>query len=177
MITVALLSAAALALLFFLLAFLVRGYPQVLARASQPQTGLRPVDLAAFRNLMDPEEETYLRLNLPAKEFRKIQRERLRAALDYVGVVAQNAAILIRLAETASRSSDVVVAQAGQALLDNALRLRVATLLVRARIVAGILLPTLHISPERVSDSYESLTGMASRLTRLQSGPRVTSPV
>jgi hypothetical protein len=177
MITVALVSAAVLALLFFVLVFVVRGYPRALARTSQLQAGLLRVDLAAFRNLMDPEEETYLRVNLPAKEFRRIQRERLRAALDYLGVVAQNAVILINLAEAASRSDDVLVSQAGQALLDNALHLRVATLLVRAKIVVGIMLPAVHVSSSGLSDSYESLTSMASRLTRLQNGSRVASPL
>jgi hypothetical protein len=175
MTTVILLSAATLALIFFLLLLLVRGAPRSFSRAPQLKTGLRHVDVVAFRNLMDPEEEAYLRASLLPKEFRAIQRERLRAALEYVGVVAQNAAILIRLGEAAGRSPDTQVAQMGKELLDSALRLRVTTLLVRARILIGILLPTVHISSARVTDSYENLTGMASRLTRLQQNPPVAS--
>lgn len=175
MTTVVLLSAAGLALLFILLFVAVRGNPWTTSPASQLQEALRPVDLTAFRNLMDPQEETYLRENLCLREFKAIQRERLRAALDYVRVLAQNAAILIRLGELARRSQDAVVSQAGQELLDNALRLRVTTLLVQARIVVGIALPTAHISSGPVVDSYEHLTGIAVRLTRLQQLPRVAA--
>ena len=39
---------------------------------------LRPVDLAAFRNLMDPEEEKFLQGNLSPADFRVLQGERLR---------------------------------------------------------------------------------------------------
>jgi hypothetical protein len=124
---------------------------------------------------MDPQEETYLRENLSLREFKAIQRERLCAALDYVRVLSQNAAILIRLGDLARRSQDAVVSQAGQELLGNALRLRVTTLLVQARIVVGIALPTPHISSGPVADSYEHLTGIAIRLTRLQQPPRVAA--
>jgi hypothetical protein len=173
MTTFVLLSAASLALLFFLLFVAVRGNPWAASPATQVQTALRPVDLMAFRNLMDPEEEAYLRENLSVREFKTIQRARLRAAADYVRVLSQNAAILIRLGELARRSEDVVVSQAGQELLDNALRLRVTTLLAQARIFAGIVLPTEHISSSPITDSYERLTGIASRLARLQQVPKV----
>ncbi|MFZ0802262.1 MAG: hypothetical protein WAN70_08850, partial [Terriglobales bacterium] len=59
-----------------------RGMPQV--------EDIRSVDLRAFRNLTDPEEEEYLRLNLPPADFRRIQRERLRAAVEYIRCAAFN---------------------------------------------------------------------------------------
>lgn len=173
MTTFVLLSTAALALLFFLLFVAVRGNSWVTFHT--PPAALRPVDLIAFRNLMDPEEEAYLRQNLSPGQFKLIQRERLRAAFDYVHVVAQNAAMLIRLGELARRSEDALVAQAGQELLDNALRLRVTTLLVQARIFARIAVPRAHIPYSGITDSYENLTGIASRLTRLQQAPRVAA--
>src|SRR5437868_8944394 len=35
------------------------------------------VDMDAFANLIDPSEQRYLQRNLPAAEFRKLQRERV----------------------------------------------------------------------------------------------------
>ena len=64
---------------------------------------MRPLDLAAFRNLIDHDEEVYLRAQLPAAAFRSIQRQRMRAALEYVGRTAHNAGILLRAGETARR--------------------------------------------------------------------------
>src|SRR5688500_8471474 len=61
----------------------------------------QPVDLAAFRNLTDPEEEAFLRENLDAADLRRVQRARLRAALEYVRRANQNAAVLLKLGELA----------------------------------------------------------------------------
>ena len=64
-----------------ILALLALSVPVIIrlakGRAAIPRIEqLRSVDLRAFRNLMDPEEEDYLRQHLPAAEFRRIQRER-----------------------------------------------------------------------------------------------------
>ena len=55
------------------------------------------IDIAAFRNLISLQEENHLRDRLPAAEFRRIQRERMRAAVAYIRAALQNAAILLRL--------------------------------------------------------------------------------
>ena len=57
----------------------------------------RPVDLEAFRNLVDAREEDFLRASLSRDEFRAVQRERTRAAVEYIRNSAHNAACLLRL--------------------------------------------------------------------------------
>ena len=57
----------------------------------------RPVDLDAFRNLVDAGEDGFLRANLSRREFRAVQRERTRAAVEYIHNSAHNAACLLRL--------------------------------------------------------------------------------
>src|SRR5262245_45952614 len=89
---------------------------------------LRAVDIEAFRNLMDPNEEEYLRQRLPPTDFRKIQRERLQAAVEYVRCAAFNAGVLMQFGEMARRSSDPNAAQAAAKLIDNAIRLRTFSL-------------------------------------------------
>ncbi len=128
----------------------------------------QPVDLAAFRNLTDPAEEEYLRAQLPAKEFRRLQRERLRAALEYVGRAAGNAALLVRLGEAARRSPDPAVAQAARELVDDALRLRLYALLAGAKLRARLLLPGARLSPASLLDRYQRLTEAVGRLSRAQ---------
>ena len=71
----------------------------------------RPVDLEAFRNLVDAGEEDFLRANLSRREFRAVQRERTRAAVEYIRNSAHNAACLLRLGEAASRSGDPRIAR------------------------------------------------------------------
>src|SRR5262245_17484957 len=45
---------------------------------------LHAIDVEAFRNLIDEDEEAYLRNHLPAREFRRVHRERMLAAVEYV---------------------------------------------------------------------------------------------
>src|SRR5207302_11002862 len=81
---------------------------------------LSTVDLEAFRNLIDPEEEASVRKSVPAKEFRSVQRERLQAAAEYVRCAARNGAVLLRAGEAASQSSDLSIAHAGKQLAESA---------------------------------------------------------
>jgi len=62
---------------------------------------LEPIDVAAFRNLIDPAEDEYLRQHLSAAQFRVTQRARLRARAAYVRVARRNAIVLNRMAQTA----------------------------------------------------------------------------
>ncbi|HKN35514.1 MAG TPA: hypothetical protein VJX16_19910 [Terriglobales bacterium] len=164
--TLVLIAIAILALAFFF--GMLRGRAAAVPDVSDLRDQVRPVDLAAFRNLVDPDEESYLREHLPRGEFRAIRRERLRAGIDYVQCVVANAVLLLRVGEAARRSQDPEVAAAGQELVNSALRLRIYALLAQGKLYARILIPGLRISPARISDSYEHLAGMVSRLGRLQ---------
>lgn len=128
----------------------------------------QPVDLAAFRNLIDPAEEDYLREHLPAGQFRELQRERMRAALEYVQRTAYNGALLLRVGEAASNDQNPEVAAAGRTLMNDALRLRMNAMLAMIVLYARIAMPGARISIGRVTDVYESLTEGLVRLTRLQ---------
>lgn len=128
----------------------------------------RPVDLAAFRNLIDPAEEDYLREHLPADKFRAIQRQRLRAALEYVRRTAYNGAILLRVGEAARRDPNPEVAAAARSLVNDALRLRMNAMLATVVLYGRIVMPEARISVGRVTDTYENLTQGLVRLTRLQ---------
>ena len=143
-------------------------------------TYTRPVDLAAFRNLIDPSEEDYLRGHLPAGKFRSIQRQRMRAALEYVQRTAYNAALLMRVGEAARQSENAEIASAASALVNDALRLRMNAGLAILFLYARIALPGSRISVGRVTDVYESLTAGLLRLTRLQdpaAAPRISAAV
>jgi len=156
---------------FLAVAFLIklthgRGYTAEILQ--NPTQHIRAVDLDAFRNLVDPEEEEFLRTHLPAAEFRRIQRERLRAAVEYVSCAAQNAAILLRLADAGRRSSDPATAEAADKLVDNAIRLRLYASLAIPRLYLGMVLPGIQISPVRVAERYEQMTRLVVLLGCLQ---------
>lgn len=119
---------------------------------------IRSVDIEAFRKLIDPEEEDYLRRHLPPADFRRIQRERLRSAAEYISCAAHNAGVLLQLAETARQSSDPAVAEMAEKLVDEAIRLRLYAIQAIPRLYVAWLLPIRGLSPLPVADRYEQMT-------------------
>ncbi|HYY70618.1 MAG TPA: hypothetical protein VE734_12890 [Terriglobales bacterium] len=145
-----------------------RGHAQIVRELSQLEGLTRPVDLAAFRNLLHPADDEYLRAHLHRKQFRSVQRQRLRAALDYVDRTAHNASVLLRLGEGAQQSHDPEIAAAGRELANGALLLRIYAKLAMPVLYARIILPGSHISVGHLVDMYETVTAGLVRLTRLQ---------
>ena len=167
MIIALILALTALLTLLFLVR-LTRGRRLNLRVLENPAEHLRAVDVEAFRNLVDPGEEEFLRTNLAPAEFRKIQRERLRAAVEYVSCAAQNAGVLLRLADAGRRSSDPAPAEAAEKLVNNALRLRLYALHTLPRLYLGMIFPGTRISPVRIAESYEQMTRQVVLLGCLQ---------
>lgn len=135
--------------------------PEELARKTQP------VDLEAFRNLLDPEETDFLRSHLPAREFRGLQRERLRAAAEYVTRVSHNAAVLSRFGEAARLSDDPAVAAAGRELAEQAIRVRGLSFLALANLRLGTILPSTRLPASRLVERYQKVDFLAARITRI----------
>lgn len=131
-------------------------------------TRIRPVDLEAFRNLMSPLEEQFLKDNLATARFHGIQRRRFVAAISYVNVVASNALILLRMAQAAQNSPDPEIVTAGRELGEAASRLRLYSLLVLSRLCIGVAFPEVQFSPAGVADQYQDLCRRVSLLSRLQ---------
>jgi hypothetical protein len=129
---------------------------------------IRPIDIEAFRNLIDPAEDDYLRRRLPPAQFRVVRRERLRAMAAYVLVAGRNAAVLVRVGEAALASGDLRVAGAAQQLVNDALLLRRNTTVALARIYLALAWPNSGFAAVRVVDRYQQLSGAAMLLGRLQ---------
>jgi hypothetical protein len=158
---------AALAILLLLL-YLEGGYNSSVKQLEDLAGRTRPVDIEAFRNLVDPGEEDFLRTNLVRREFRAVQRERMRAALEYVRNTAHNAAFLMRMGEAARHSTDARIAQAGKQLIDDAMRLRAYALLSVAKLYVRIVFPEARLSYGGLADNYQHLGVLASQLTLMQ---------
>jgi hypothetical protein len=119
---------------------------------------LAPVDIAAFRNLVDPNETLYLREKLAPAAFRAVQRQRQIAALAYVKAVAHNAALLIAMANPARTSPHPEVASTAQKVVEQALQLRIRSLLLILKLWAGIALPGLSVAGSSIVDRYQSVS-------------------
>jgi hypothetical protein len=129
---------------------------------------IQPIDVEAFRNLVDPAEDEYLRRRLSASEFRLVRRERLRAMAAYVQTAGRNAAVLVRMGQAALTTSDARTAEAARQLVDNALLLRRNAAFALLRIYFALAWPSSGPAAAPVLQGYERLNGSAMLLGRLQ---------
>jgi hypothetical protein len=129
---------------------------------------IRPIDIEAFRNLIDPAEDDYLRRRLPPVQFRLVRRERLRAMAAYIQVAGSNAVVLLRLGEAALATGNPQVAEAAHRLVNDALLLRRNTTVALARIYLALAWPNSGFAAGRVVDRYTQVSGTAMLLGRLQ---------
>ncbi len=164
-IAIILVVAAALALIFILRVTLSRSL-QISAGAGLAQ--IEPIDVEAFRNLVDPAEDDYLRCRLPASEFRGVRRERLRAMAAYIQAANKNAKVLVSMGQAALTAGDAPTAEAARRLVDNALLLRRNAAFALLRIYIALAWPNSGLAATPVLHTYEKLSGSAMLLGRLQ---------
>jgi hypothetical protein len=129
---------------------------------------IQPIDIQAFRNLVDPAETDYLRRRLSASEFRAVQRKRLFAMAAYVQAVSKNASVLITIGQPAVFSSDRHTAEAANQLVDHAMLLRRNAFFALAKIYSAWAWPHSGMGVASILSSYERLSGSAMLLGRLQ---------
>jgi hypothetical protein len=127
---------------------------------------LSPVDLDAFRNLIDPQELQFLRENLPPKDFRRIQRIRLRAAAAYISVISKNTGQLVAIGRCASAHPDEEIAAAGVDVVQRALRLKLWCFLSLIELNATMVFPTLLAPSSEIANRYLDVSSMTTSLPK-----------
>ena len=157
---------AGLALFFILSVTLSRGLR--VSEGGSLSAKIQPIDIEAFRNLIDPAEDDYLRRRLSASEFRMVRRERLRATAAYVLTAARNAAILVSIGQSALAAGDAPSEEAAQQLVDKALLLRRNATLALLRIYLARAWPNSGLAAASILRGYEQLNGSAMLLGRLR---------
>lgn len=85
---------------------------------------LLPVDVKALAEAIDPNQDKYLRHSCSAQEYQKIQRKRNRLAAEYLRRMNHNAALLQRVGYGQLRSSNNMVAEQAQELIDAGVHVR-----------------------------------------------------
>ena len=136
---------------------------------------LRPIDVNAFRNLIDEREETFLRERLSAGEFRSLHRERMLAAAEYVWGAARNAGVLIQLAEVGKADPDPTVAAAAENLLENALHFRLYAFQVVPRLYLSAVVPYVSQAPQAIAEQYDLMSRQMVMLQCLRAPARGVS--
>ena len=132
----------------------VRGFAAQVMDPEQLLGRTCPVDLPAFRNVINPDEDAYLTAHLPRTAVWRVRRARCLAACEYVQLTAHNAGILIRLAQTAKNSDQVRIREAGRQLLTLALQTRMLAGVAIVQLYIAWLLPFWQPSVRSVTEAY-----------------------
>jgi hypothetical protein len=145
----------------FLILYLAMGLRPKGGNLDELAAQLHPIDVNAFRNLIDEREEEYLRAHLSMREFRGVHRERMMAAVEYVWCATRNTSILMSLGEAAKQSTDPTVVAAADRLLENALRLRLYAIQSLPRLYLSMIFPHASAAPHIIAETYETMTRQA----------------
>ena len=160
---VLLISIAAIAAMYVSL----RGHHRELRNIQDIEGSISPVNLASFARITDPRDQDFLRSSLPSKAYRRIQRERILIAIQYVKSAARNAAILIRVGEMQSRVENPEVQARSKALIDECLRLRIICLAAIFMLYVSFLFPEQNVSVMDLIFKYEHMSDSLNLLSML----------
>lgn len=127
-----------------------------------------PVDLDAFRTLMDRDDESFLRERLSSAKFRHLKRQRIVVTLKYVSRISGNIPMVLRDAQLKSESPDPEVVQLAVRTTDLAIEIRRQCLVMYARLAAEYALPSLQLTPVALVPGYQTLRESVNRLRTLQ---------
>lgn len=143
-------------------------YLAVRSRRIQAARTVRPLNLKAFRTLTERDDENFLRQKLPRSEFSRLKRERVGVTMRYVGRIAGNASVVMRLAETARGSADPEVAKTAAQVMETATQIRIQCLVAMAKLSVEFAMPSLQLTPAMLEPKYRTLRENFAQLGRLQ---------
>lgn len=130
---------------------------------------LRRVDFLAFQNLMNEADTQFLRQNLTRRDFRRVQRARILAAIGYLAAINHNAGLLVRLGDIARRDPEPGIAKRGALLMSTAIAVRAHCFRMFFRFGIQIVFPSpISTSVGRLRDDYAALREHLAGLSLVQ---------
>ena len=143
-------------------------YTAARSRSKQARQNIRPLDMKAFRTLTDRSDELFLRRRLAHSEFSRLKRRRIRVTALYVKRMANNAAIVMRMAEMARTSANPDVARVAAQVSETASQIRLQCILAFAKLSLEFAVPSLQLNPATLEPNYQALRENITRLGQLQ---------
>ena len=160
MITVIVIALALCAVVLF--------YMAVRSRRKQAVQSLRPVDLAAFRTLLDRDDELFIKEKLPRSKFVRLKRHRIRVTARYVARIASNASTVLHESEMARLSPTPEVASTAAQVMELAAQIRLQCLLAMIKLSLEYAVPSLQLTPAMLVPTYQTFRENVRRLGYLQ---------
>jgi hypothetical protein len=138
------------------------------SRTRQSHQPIRPVDVQALRTLMDRDDEIFLRERLPHSRFCRFKRRRVRLTMRYVGRVASNASLVMRLSTSARLMADPQVAAMAVQVTEMATQIRMQCLVALAKLAVEFAMPSLQLTPAVLAPRYQALREQVLRLGAME---------
>jgi hypothetical protein len=116
------------------------------------------VDMEAFSNLSDPLEERYLRQNLPAAEFRRLQRQRVIVMWEYLSRLAENTKLMVQAGQIVQHASSGDAAVKARQFVSSAMQTRMLIFMAEASLAVKFVLPGTTDPVQSLVRKYENLS-------------------
>jgi len=116
---------------------------------------LQPIHLPALLNLLNPDDLSFLRINLSHSDFLALKRRRTRALMDYVRRIGLNARVLTSIGALRRQSALPDVAAAGQTLASHALTTRILAVRTLFFLELELVLPFFDTNLAPTIKAYE----------------------
>ena len=138
-------------------------------RSNGPGEGeqLHQIDVPAFRNLLSPGDDEFLRTSLTSAHYRQLRRARLRAVQEYLVWIAQDCLVLIPMLQSPA-DTDPSSVRERVALIKSASQIRLISSLLWVLLWGEYLFPGLKVQPLRFLRRYEEFRTNAGACLRLQ---------
>jgi len=143
-------------------------YMAARSRRRQSHQPIRPVDVQALRTLMDRDDELFLQERLPHRRFCRLKRRRIRLTMTYVGRVASNASLVMRLSASARLMADPEVAAMAAQVTEMATQIRMQCLVAFAKLAVEFAIPSLQLTPAVLAPRYQALREQVLRLGTME---------
>ena len=138
------------------------------SRRLQSHQPIRPVDVQALRTLMDRDDELFLQERLPYSRFRRLKRRRIRVTMSYVGRVASNASLVMRLSASARLLADPEAAAIAVQVTEMATQIRMQCLVALGKLAVEFAMPSLQLTPAVLAPRYQALREQVLRLGAME---------
>ena len=143
-------------------------YMAARSRRRQSHQPIRPVDVQALRVLMDRDDELFLRERLPHSRFSRLKRRRVRLTMSYVGRVASNASLVMRLSASTRLMADPEAAAIAVQVTEMATQIRMQCLVALGKLAVEFAMPSLQLTPAVLAPRYQALREQVLRLGALE---------
>jgi hypothetical protein len=134
------------------------------------------VDMAAFMILSDPQEERYLQRNLPAAEFKRIQRQRVIVMWEYLSRLSANTKLMVQAGQIVQHTTVGDKAVAARQFVSSAMQTRMAIFVAEASLVLKFVFPATADPIHELVRRYDTLSQRFAQTWTEHKLEGVTSP-